>query len=140
MSESKVTVSSENSSNSDRKSWFVSSDILALLFLVLLGILYWNLVDNTQVGFTHDDGVYLEAGRGLALGKGFKLMHVVGQPSQVKYPIFFPLLLTPIWFFNPHFPQNLPWFNALQVALTVGAAGTIYAFFTRGYRFPAWLS
>jgi hypothetical protein len=140
MTDPKVTDFPESSSNSDRKRFFVSSDLLALLFLILLGILFWNLVDNVQAGFTHDDGVYLEAARGLALGKGFKLMHVVGQPSQVKYPIFFPLLLAPIWFFNPQFPQNLPWFNALQVALTVGAAGIIYTFFTRGYRFPAWLA
>jgi hypothetical protein len=126
--------------SSPQTSWFFAGDLLVILFMGLLAFLYWQLVDNAQVGFTHDDGVYLEVARGLALAKGFKLMHVVGQPSQVKYPIMYPLLMVPIWLLKPQFPQNLPWFNALSVFFSVGAAGLIHAFLTRCYRFPAWLS
>src|SRR5688500_3536219 len=105
--------------------------MLMLLLMAAMAWFYWQMVDNAQMGFTHDDGVYTIAGKALAQGKGFKLLHVVGEPSQVKYPFLFPLLLAPIWLINPHFPENLPLMNALVVSLSVLSAGLMYWFFTR---------
>lgn len=92
------------------------------------------------MGFTHDDGVYAVGGQSFAQGKGLRLMHVVGQPSEVKYPFLFPLLLAPVWFFQPHFPANLPALNAVSVGLTIAALTILYIYLSRCQRLPGWLS
>jgi hypothetical protein len=56
-----------------------------------------NLSAAVSVGAFQDDGVYLVLGRALAEGHGYRSMHLVGWPVQVKYPPGFPLILAVLW-------------------------------------------
>jgi hypothetical protein len=115
-------------------------DILAVVLLGVMAWFYGHMVDNTQMGFTHDDGVYAISAKALAQGKGLTLLHVVGQPSEVKYPVFYPLLLAPVWWIQGTFPAVLSGFNGLNALLTLAACGVIYGYLTRSQRFPGWLA
>lgn len=115
-------------------------DFLAVILLGVMAWFYGHMVDSAQMGFTHDDGVYAIAAKALAQGKGLTLLHVVGQPSEVKYPFFYPLLLVPIWWTQSHFPATLSGFNLVNGLLTLTACGVIYLYLTRSQRFPGWLA
>lgn len=114
--------------------------LLAVLLIAAVGWFYGRVVDTESLGFTHDDGVYAVAGKSLAEGKGFKLLHVVGQPAEIKYPFVYPAILSLVWLANPHFPQNVPALNYITIAFTLAACGLIYVYLRKAQRFPGWLS
>jgi hypothetical protein len=114
--------------------------LLAVLLIATIGWLYGHVVDTENLGFIHDDGVYAIVGKALATGKGFTLLHVVGQPAQVKYPFVYPAILALVWLINPHFPQNLPALNYITIAFTLAACGLIYLYLHRAQKFPGWLA
>ncbi len=113
---------------------------LAFLLVALVGWFYVRVIDTQNMGFIHDDGVYAIVGKALATGKGFTLLHVVGQPAQIKYPFVYPAILSLVWLFNPHFPENLPALNYITIAFTLGACGLIYLYLKRAKQFPGWLA
>ena len=115
-------------------------DGLALLLVVIVGWFYGRVIDTQNMGFIHDDGVYAIVGKALATGKGFTLLHVVGHPAQIKYPFVYPAILSLVWLFNPHFPQNLPALNYITIAFTLGACGLVYLYLKRAKQFPGWLA
>ncbi len=115
-------------------------DIIALISIIAIAIFAWGCIDNQQIGFTHDDGVYAIAGKSLAEGKGFRLLHVVGQPGEVKYPIVYPLILSLVWHFSPNFPANLPWMNLITVLFSVSSCALIYGYISRAHKLPGWIS
>jgi hypothetical protein len=108
--------------------------------LGIIGAYYVGAVDTQIIGFTHDDGVYISTAKALATGQGFKLLHVVGQPAEIKYPFMYPVLLTPIWYFFPDFPQNVPIFSYLSIAFTLGALWIAYRYYRSVHQFPGWLA
>ena len=114
--------------------------VLLLAVLVCIGWFYAQMVDTEVLGFTHDDGVYAVAGKSLALGKGFKLLHVVGEPGEIKYPFVYPAILSLVWLVNPHFPQNLPALNYVTIGFTLAACGLCYLYYRRAAKFPGWLA
>jgi len=114
--------------------------LLAVLLIAVVGWFYVHVVDTETLGFTHDDGVYAIAGKSLAEGKGFKLLHVIGQPGEIKYPFVYPAILALVWLVNPHFPQNLPALNYITIAFTLGACGLIYLYLRKAQKFPGWLA
>jgi hypothetical protein len=56
-----------------------------------------NLAAAISVGAFQDDGVYLVLGRALATGHGYRSIHLIGAPVEVKYPPGFPFILSIIW-------------------------------------------
>lgn len=112
---------------------------LLIVSLAYITWIYFGAIDDEVVGFTHDDGVYLIAGKALAEGKGFILEHVVGQPAQVKYPILYPLILALGWKIYPQFPENLYFLTAVTTSFTIAGLYFTYRLF-RLYDFPRLLS
>lgn len=112
---------------------------LAFLVLALITYLYIQCIDTENMGFTHDDGVYAIVGQSLALGKGFKLLHVIGEPGQIKYPFIYPLILSVVWFFNPHYPENLPALLYITIAFTIAACWLMFIWLKDCQKMPGWL-
>ncbi len=61
-----------------------------------------------HLGFYHDDSIYWVSARSLAMGDGYRIQSLPGQPYQTKYPPLYPALLATIWKLDPRFPANLP--------------------------------
>ena len=81
------------------------------LFLAALApsaYLAWSLRTMPHLGFYHDDSIYWVSGRSLAMGEGYRIQSLPGQPYQTKYPPLYCALLAGIWKLNPQFPSNLP--------------------------------
>jgi hypothetical protein len=70
--------------------------------------LAWTLRSMPHLGFYHDDSIYWVSGRSLAMGDGYRIQSLPGQPYQTKYPPLYPALLAAIWKMDPQFPANLP--------------------------------
>lgn len=83
---------------------------IALLVLALTPSAYmaWHWRSMPQLGFYHDDGIYLVSAKSLADGHGYRIASLPGEPFQTKYPPLFPALLAVVWKLNPTFPANLP--------------------------------
>jgi hypothetical protein len=113
-------------------------ELWIVLLIAGIGLLYWWICDPQIVGFDMDDGIYAIAGKSLAEGHGFRSMHLIGNPAQVKYPILYPALLSVVWLLNPHFPQNIPWMQALTIGLSLGGFWVIYLYFRRIKQLPSW--
>lgn len=96
--------------------WIALSGILAIY---IFGVFRFDPAD--LFGMTQDDTVYFASAKALALGQGYVLPSVPGQPQATKYPILYPWLLSWIWRWNPSFPANL----TAAVALTA-AFGCIF--------------
>ncbi len=76
--------------------------------LVPSAYLAWTLRTMPHLGFYHDDSIYWVSGRSLAMGDGYRIESLPGQPYQTKYPPLYPALLAAIWKIDPQFPANLP--------------------------------
>ncbi len=113
---------------------------LNLLVLSLIGWLYVQAADMRILGFIHDDGVYVISAKALAAGQGFTLLNVPGGMPQLKYPFGLPLLLTPVWWLVPHFPQNIPALTGVVIGFALAAFWLLQDFLRRGYAFPGWLA
>jgi hypothetical protein len=70
--------------------------------------LAWTLRTMPHLGFYHDDSIYWVSARSLAVGDGYRIESLPGQPYQTKYPPLYCALLAGIWKLNPQFPSNLP--------------------------------
>lgn len=114
--------------------------ILLPLVIGLVGYFYIRVVDTQMLGFTHDDGVYAIVGKALSEGKGFTLLHVPGQPGQIKYPFIYPFILSLVWLIQPHFPQNVPAMNYVTIAFTLLSCWLIYLYLRQCQKFPGWLA
>jgi hypothetical protein len=81
---------------------------VALAVLAPSAYLAWTLRTMPHLGFYHDDSIYWVSGRSLAMGDGYRIESLPGQPYQTKYPPIYCALLAGIWKINPQFPSNLP--------------------------------
>ena len=79
-----------------------------LLALAPSAYLAWTLRTMPHLGFYHDDSIYWVSAKSLAMGDGYRIASLPGQPYQTKYPPLYPALLAGIWKINPDFPANLP--------------------------------
>ncbi|MBY0405108.1 MAG: hypothetical protein K2X66_14500 [Cyanobacteria bacterium] len=91
--------------------------------------LYWGHLETESFGFIKDDGVYFSSGYALAMGEGFRLAQVVGEPYQMTYPIVYPLILALGWLLNPHFPENLVWITALSTSFGLAFFGLLFFYY-----------
>ena len=106
--------------------------------LVLVGtaVLYVLLIKPHVVGFEYDDGVYLMASESLAKGHGYHLNELVGNPALVKYPPLFPLVMMPLWWIFPQFPENLMAFKLLNLALLLGFLASFWCYARKAEQLP----
>ncbi len=108
--------------------------MLTLRKLAVIGVLLaalapsaylaWTLRSMPHLGFYHDDSIYFVSARSLAMGDGYRIQSLPGQPYQTKYPPLYAALLAGVWKLNPQFPSNLPLatlFAWLMLPLFLGA-------------------
>ncbi len=119
-------------------SWRVGHWGVLAAVLLFVAWIYWRIGEKRLAGFTHDDGVYLITAKALAMGQGPKLLHLVTQPFQIKYPFLYSLLLVPVWWLNPSFPANIPWFTAVSVLTATAGLGLVWVYLWRFRQFPFW--
>ena len=86
---------------------------------VLLASVYAIALAAPAAGTFHDDGIYVVTARALAEGQGYRIISLPDSPTQTKYPILFPWLLSLVWRVAPSFPENLLWLRAIPLASTV---------------------
>jgi hypothetical protein len=99
--------------------------IAALITIALLSSawLAWTWRAMPQLGFYHDDAIYMVTAKSLAEGNGYRIESLPLQPYQTKYPPLYPLVLAAVWRIGPAFPANLPyvmlvaWLGLLAVVL-----------------------
>jgi len=106
---------------------------LLISLAVAAGIL-WIVSLTPLVGDGYDDTRYIALSQAIAEGKGFCRPSILGCQSEVKFPVGYPLLLTPVWLVWSDFPQNVIGFKLVSVlgGLLVVTLG--YVYFTRyGY-------
>jgi hypothetical protein len=80
------------------------------LFLAALApsaYLAWTFRSMPHLGFYHDDSIYWVSARSLAVGDGYRIESLPGQPYQTKYPPVYSALLAGVWKLDPSFPSNL---------------------------------
>jgi len=70
--------------------------VIVALVIAALHLLF-RLSAGFLVGALNDDGVYVVLGKAIAQGDGYRSIHLVGAPVQVRYPPGLPLLLAIPW-------------------------------------------
>jgi hypothetical protein len=75
---------------------FLAEAVVVGLLVSAVHLLF-RLSAEFPVGVWNDDGVYVVLGKAIAAGEGYRSIHLVGAPLQVKYPPGFPLLLAVPW-------------------------------------------
>ena len=94
--------------------------VCAALVGVSLGALALWGSNKQALGLFHDDGIYVVVAKSIDRGEGYRIISLPGSPAQTKYPFFFSYLLSWIWWLNPHFPQNITAFKALNATILGG--------------------
>ena len=81
-----------------------------LFFTLLLGPSVWLAVsygDMPLFGRYFDDGLYLSSAKGIAQGRGYRIMNLPGEPPEVKYPPLVPFVMAAAWKLQKSFPSVL---------------------------------
>ncbi|MEM0951825.1 MAG: hypothetical protein AAGI66_06750 [Cyanobacteria bacterium P01_H01_bin.74] len=113
---------------------------LVLLASIITGfiVLYAQLIEPAVLGFIHDDGIYAVLAKSLAEGHGYRLLHLIGEPYEVKYPFFYPAVLSVVWRFFPQFPENLvalSWVSIVCSALSM----VVFVYYCRSIKKLPWI-
>jgi hypothetical protein len=77
-------------------------------------------------GVYDDDGVYVTLGKAIAQGDGYRSIHLVGAPLQMRYPPGLPLLLSVPWALGGSIETVRTTVAVVQVLVTAGAAALIW--------------
>ena len=100
-----------------RRAWLLPLLVaLAMLGLAVMAIGPW------PVGVFFDDGVYAVLAKALAEGKGFRYLHLPGEPGATHYPPGYPALLALLWRAWPAFPENVALMKGVNALLLAAAA------------------
>lgn len=62
-----------------------------------------------HLGLLLDDAIYFSSAKSLALGVGYRILSLPGEPPQTKYPPAYPWILSWVWRLDGRFPENLSW-------------------------------
>ena len=113
---------------------------ILILAIVLSGacLLYYAALTPEKFGAYHDDGIYVTTAKALATGQGYRIISLPYEPSQTKYPPFYPFLLSLIWRVYPQFPQNLIPMMLLSVAATVAFLAITWRYLVKQGYATAW--
>src|SRR5207245_11157904 len=116
---------------------FLAEAIVACLVVGAVHLLF-RLSSEFLVGALNDDGVYVTLGKAIAEGAGYRSIHLVGAPVQVKYPPGFPLLLAIPWRLAGSLGAVRASVAVLNRAATAAAAGVTWWLGRRRLRVAPW--
>jgi hypothetical protein len=78
------------------------------------------------LGRLYDDGVYLALGKAIASGEGYRSIHLVGAPVQVKFPPLLPALYALFWLSGRTLSAVAQMALVASVAATTLASGLLW--------------
>lgn len=108
-----------------------------LYLLMGLAGLYFFLMRPEIAGLWYDDGIYLLGSKAIAAGRGYRLLSEAGLPAIIKYPPLLACLLAPLWWLNPHAPDNLILFKTVSTIFGLGALAALYGLARQCYGLSA---
>ncbi len=125
--------------SNDGKRWRGFTVEQGLRWAILLGLaaLYCYLMRPHIAGFWYDDGIYLLGAKALATGHGYHLLSEPGAPGIVKYPPLLSMMMVPLWWLNPHFPDNLPAMKILNILFGLGGLALAHHLARRYFKLSA---
>lgn len=88
--------------------------LLALACYLALGL-------NSLAGLTVDDGVYLTTSQALSQGQGYRMVSLPQAPFVISFPPLYPLVIAPLWWLFPQYPDGLWAIKGLNVLLVLVA-------------------
>ena len=102
----------------------MTNRVYVLLGFVLLAFCYWLVAVQNPigVGFWQDDATYIASAQSLAMGEGYRLSNLPGEPLQTHYPILYPALLALAMQIEPAYPGNL---SLLLIPGALAASGLV---------------
>jgi 4-amino-4-deoxy-L-arabinose transferase-like glycosyltransferase len=109
---------------------------LWVLALVLAGSFLLSLasLDPDRFGKYQDDTLLVTTAKALAIGQGYRIISMPNDPLQVKYPPFYPFVLSLIWRVNPQFPENVTAMMLASILTTVSFLGLSWRYMVKeGY-------
>jgi hypothetical protein len=115
----------------------VAEAVTVGLLVALMHVLF-RLSAGFLVGVLNDDGVYVALGKAIADGAGYRSIHLVGAPLQVRYPPGLPLLLAVPWALGGTLAAVRATVAALHPVVAGGAAGLVWWMGRRRLQLPAW--
>ncbi|HVT38927.1 MAG TPA: hypothetical protein VHE78_07775 [Gemmatimonadaceae bacterium] len=80
----------------------------------------------TNLGRLIDDGVYLAVGKAIAHGEGYRSIHMVGAPVQVKFPPLLPALYALFWLGTDSLMTVTRLALAASIAATAASAALLW--------------
>jgi 4-amino-4-deoxy-L-arabinose transferase-like glycosyltransferase len=111
-----------------------ASILILISILSVSSVLYYMVLTPERFGRYHDDSIYATTAKALATGQGYRIISLPNEPAQIKYPPFYPILLSLIWRANPKFPENIVWMMMLSAIATLGFLVLTYRYLTNhGY-------
>lgn len=123
------------SGNSGRRE--VAGAIVVVLIVAALHLIF-RLSGAFLVGALNDDGVYVVLAKAIAQGDGYRSIHLVAAPVQVRYPPGLPLLLAVPWKLGGTLAAVRATVAVINLAATAAAAGLIWWFGRKHLKLAAW--
>lgn len=104
--------------------------IIALIVAILYGLWLWQGVSFAEIGFFHDDGIYVLLAKSIAKGHGYWLTHLIEPIPMTKFPPLFPLTLSMGWLLAQSFPNNAHYFYLISTLQWVFASFAFILYLT----------
>lgn len=111
--------------------------LLAGIVVAVVHVLF-RLSAGFLVGALNDDGVYVVLGKAIAEGSGYRSLHLVGAPVQVRYPPGLPLLLAIPWAIGGSLGAVRATVAVLHPVVTAGAASLLWWYGRRRLALDGW--
>ena len=86
---------------------------------------------DRAAGLIVDDAWYILLAKALAQGDGYKLISSATAQILPVVPPAFPLVLAPVFFVNPQFPDNVLLLKAISIAAMFGVGVVFYRYLVR---------
>lgn len=91
-----------------------------------------------RFGTYHDDTIFVTTAKALATGQGYRIISMPNEPVQIKYPPFYPMLLSVVWRINPNFPENVTAMMLLSIIATVCFLGLAWHYLVKERYASSW--
>jgi hypothetical protein len=98
------------------------------LFATVLAVYLLRL--DRSAGLYTDDAFFIVLAKALAQGDGFKLISST-TPIQPAFPPGFPMLLAPLVWLSPSFPDNVLLLKSVSIAAMLAAGALTYLYLVR---------
>ena len=108
--------------------------------LVTLGTILATLGPQVQLGVGYDDAIYVDLGRSLADGEGYRHGYLPGNPPAVHYPPLFPFWLALWTTVGRWSADHAAWLSLGNVALASASAALWAWWGVRALRLPPWVA